>query len=127
MWGKRAKHDKVMKLFSLYIRTKANWLCEYCGKDYSNNHQGLHNSHYHGSRKEGTRYDEDNCSALCAYHHNHLGHGDGREEYKQFMIKKLGLKRYNLLTLRANSYFKKDREMSYLIVKEMYKGLNEAK
>jgi hypothetical protein len=122
MW-KRTKIDPADKYFSEYIRKKANWKCEYCKKDYSDNHQGLHCSHYWSRIHESTRYDPDNCMALCFYHHQILGHGEGRDEYKRIMIKKLGEKGFQQLTIRANQIVKKDRIMSLLIAKQLLKTL----
>ena len=120
MWGKRAKIDKADKMFSLYIRTRAKWKCEYCGKDYTSNHQGLHTSHYFSRAKESTRFDPANCIALCTYHHHYLGHGDGRDEYKELMIKRLGKKGFQSLTVEAMTVKKRDRKMAYIIAKKLF-------
>src|SRR3990167_8799398 len=119
------KIDKADKLFSQYIRQKAAWKCEYCGKDYSDNKQGLACSHYWGRRRENTRFDPDNCMALCYYHHMQLGHGDGRDEYREIMIKRLGQKGFDLLQMRANTMKNKDRRMALIVIKELLKTLEE--
>ena len=120
MWGKRAKVRPNDTLFSRYIRTKANWECEYCHKDFSDRKQYLQVSHYWGSGRESTRFDEDNVVALCSYHHKLLGHGDGRDEYREFMIKKLGQAGYDSLEVKAHTYKKRDDfkvslELKYMI------------
>jgi len=127
MWGKRTKVRKNDILFSRYIRELANWKCAACGKDYSDNHQGLHCSHYFSRRKENTRFDLDNSIALCIYHHNLWGHGDGRAEYTEFMIKKLGSEGFDLLRLRADLYFKRDDFLTALVLKEMLNELENEK
>lgn len=119
----RIKLDPADIIFSLYIRTRAGWKCEYCQKDYSYKHQGLHCSHFWSRKKENTRFDEENCIALCRYHHQVLGHGDGRDEYKEFMIKRLGQKGYDLLCIRSNTYFKKDRKMALIKSRFLLKEL----
>jgi len=125
MWGKRAKVRKADTLFSQYIRIKANWCCEYCHKDFSDRKQYLHCSHYFGRSRESTRFDEDNVVAFCSYCHNRLGHGEGRQEYTEFMINKLGQEGFDLLTLRANTYKKRDDKMTIFILNEMLRNINE--
>lgn len=88
------------RVFSTYIRTKANWTCERCHTKYHLPTMALHNSHYHGRRKKSVRWEEDNCSALC--HGCHLYFTSNPREHTLWMINKLGEKRYDLLTLKAN-------------------------
>mgnify|MGYP001579452197 CR=1 FL=1 len=115
----RVKLRKADILFSEYIRRKAGWKCEACGKDYSNNHRGLHCSHYFSRSHESTRYDLDNALALCFYHHNLWGHGEGRDLYKEYMIKRLGQEGFDNLTLRANLYAKRDDFSAEMVLKSM--------
>lgn len=117
----RVKLRATDKLFSQYIRQRANWKCEACGKNYKDNPQGLHCSHYYGRGREATRFEPDNCLALCFYHHRLWGHGDLRDEYTAFMKKKLGEKRWRTLMLQANSYQKKDDKLMLLFVKGLLK------
>lgn len=121
----KIKLDKADKIFSKFIRERADWKCEYCGKDYRDNPQGLHCSHYWGRGREGTRFEPDNCAALCFYHHRLLGHGDARDEYKQMMIDRLGQKRFDELEVQARTYCKRDRKMSYLIAKGLLDDLQK--
>ena len=120
---KKTKIDPADKVFSEFIRTRAGWKCEYCGKDYSNNGRGLHCSHYWSRSRENTRYDPENCVALCFYHHQLLGHGDGRDEYRELMTKRLGEARFEMLMVRANTYKKKDRKAALLISKQLLRDL----
>jgi hypothetical protein len=83
--------------------------------------QGLHNSHYWGRARESTRFEPDNCIALCYGCHRIWGHGDGRDEYTAFMKKKLGEKRWKTLMLQANAYQKKDDKLMTLFVKGLLK------
>ena len=123
MWGYRVKLRPADVLFSKYIRERAGWRCEYCNKDMSDRKQYLQNSHYYGRGKESTRFDPDNCMALCSYCHNKLGHGDKRDEYKRIMINKLGEKGFDLLTLRSNTTQKKDDEMTKIYIKKLLSEL----
>jgi len=127
MWGKRVRQRKNDTLFSRYIRELANWQCAACGKDYSDNHQGLHCSHYFSRRKENTRFDTDNSIALCIYHHNLWGHGDGRAEYTEFMIKKLGQEGFDLLRARSDLYSKRDDVVGEMVLDAMLKELKGGK
>ena len=119
----KARLRKADILFSEYIRRRANWKCEACGKDYLNNHQGLHCSHYWSRRREATRFDPENCIALCFYHHQLWGHGEDREEYKDYMIKRLGQEGFDLLDYRAHQYQKRDDAMEILWIEARLKEM----
>lgn len=84
--------------------------------------KGLQNSHYIGRAVKSTRFDPDNCIALCYWHHfrsKDLGfeyqkqtgekHGyDG--QYTIFMQKRLGPKAFNALNRRSKEKLKLTRE-----------------
>lgn len=112
------KINREDSLFSNYIRERDGWKCVSCKTQYHPPTKGLHCSHYISRRNWGTRFDPDNCDALCYYCHMRWG-GDYRANYTEFKKKQLGEKRYNQLILRANSYCKKDRKMALMYVKEL--------
>lgn len=58
--------------FSKCNRERSNWTCERCGAIHDESSKGLHCSHYHGRGKWGTRFDPDNCEALCYGCHSFL-------------------------------------------------------
>lgn len=118
-WG-RIKIDKADKVFSNYIREKAGWKCEKCGKLCRVNGEliaPMDASHYYGRRKESVRFDEENVHALCKGCHMRMGGYKKAEdgEYDIWMKELLGQKGYDLLMLRANTTGNKDREMAYII------------
>jgi len=115
------KFDKADTTFSKYIRYRDNWTCQRCHKRHPENSQGLHCSHYFGRAKEGTRYDPDNCDALCFGCHQEWGSND-KESYRNFKIKQLGINVFKLLEIKAFTYHKKDRKMSYIIAKLLLKN-----
>lgn len=98
------------KKFSNFIRSRDDWKCQVptCQKDYRNNPAGLHCSHYFGRGRENTRFDPENCIALCFYHHQRWGHGDERDSYTEYMVKRLGEQSFKKLKIRAYQYRKKD-------------------
>lgn len=104
------KIDEADRLFSLYIRTRDKWTCQRCGKINEQGNASLQNSHFYGRRMEAVRFDPENCDALCYGCHRYWEKED-REAYRQFKIKQLGQKGYDLLMLKAHSYHKKDRKM----------------
>lgn len=97
-WGgiKRDKYDIKM---SLLVRMKSGGRCEKCLK--IKGVKGLENSHFHGRRKKSVRWSLDNCSALC--HGCHRYFTENPADHTAWMIKKLGIDRFNLLTLQANT------------------------
>ena len=125
----RIRLRKVDKLFSEYMRLYQDFTCQRCGKKYVfdgvvvGNLQNLGVSHYFGRSRENTRFDIENCDLLCSIPCHHYWGGEGREEYKQHMIKKLGQERYDLLELQANTYKKRDDKMTEIILNEMLKQL----
>ena len=59
--------------FSKCIRARNNWTCEYSGKSFPRNSQGLHCSHFHGRRNYGLRFEPLNCFAHSYASHAYLG------------------------------------------------------
>jgi len=114
----RIKIDPADKAFSLYIRTRDNWTCQRCRKKFTPPTKALHCSHYFGRGRENTRFDPENCDALCHGCHQHWGSAD-KEGYRNFKINQLGREHFNLLTLRANTYKKRDRKMSLIVAKQL--------
>ena len=96
---RRLKRDPLDTAFSDYIRLKANYTCEYCGKQGKG--AGMHCSHFIGRRYRATRWLDDNCSCLCMGCHNHMD--DFHADHVDFMIKKLGSSRVEQLTIIART------------------------
>ena len=94
--------------FSKEIRARDK-KCLRCGTT-----QRLTNSHYYSKGSTLTRYDPENCITLCyrchygAYYFGENGFQGweySREgEYKDFMIKWLGVAKYEALKKRAHTY-----------------------
>lgn len=89
---------KADALFSRWIRDR-DGKCVRCGKK-----ENLQNSHFWPRAWSSTRYDPQNCDALC--YGCHYGNSQGWErakqgEYRDFKMKQLGLDGYNELEKRA--------------------------
>ena len=95
------KISALDKLFSTFIRQRDNWTCQRCNKKFIPPTKGLHNSHYFGRTMKSVRYDEDNCDALCYGCHRYWEKED-REGYRNFKIKQLGQRKYDLLDFVAH-------------------------
>ena len=115
------KLDRVDILFSKYIRLRDK-KCQRCGRKGTGKEgiAGLQNSHFFSRRKESTRFDELNCDTLCAGCHKFFT--EHRTEFEDWKQKRMSIKEYNLLELRANTPVKKDRKMALIIVKELLKS-----
>ena len=117
------KTDKADELFSLYIRKRDKNTCVRCHRIFAEGERGLSCAHYFGRGKESTRFDPENCDAMC-YPGCHLyWQNEARDEYTEFKIKQLGQKRYDLLVLRAHTTKKKDRKMERIIWKKALEEL----
>ena len=96
---KRSKWDKV---FSNAVRVRDKWTCQRCHKFYpEGKRQGLHCSHFYGRAKYSSRFDFDNAEALCYGCHQYLG--SHPEEHRKHKIMKIGVSKFNRLTLRSNN------------------------
>lgn len=102
---KRRKKTSIFKIkvwkttyadnkFSLYIRDR-DLVCQRCRQ-----YKPLDNSHYWRRDMKGTRFDPDNCVALCRDCHTHWERHQN-EEYKEFMLQRLGRDAYDALETRA--------------------------
>ncbi len=105
--GEEMKLDPLDTLFSQYVKLKAGGKCEYCGKTPSP--QGYHNHHgVVGRRYLNTRWEEDNCAALCMACHNFLA--DFPSINSDFFIGRIGTKRMEEIEIMARTYRKMTKE-----------------
>jgi hypothetical protein len=85
--------------FSDWIRARDKWRCQRCGKEYPPPTSALHCSHFYSRGKWNTRFDPENCIALCygchRYWDKHIG------EYEAYKIEKMGQQAFDMLTARA--------------------------
>jgi len=123
----RIKLCKADSEFSLFVRERDLWTCNRCHKRYPPGSIGLQCSHYWGRGKESTRFDPENCDALCTGCHNLWGHGDEREQYKAFKIKQLGQNGYNILEMRAHTLGRKDRKLALVVAKALRQELAKSR
>lgn len=118
------------KLFSDYIRERDGWCCVRCHHQHdpedSHSRQGIHCSHFYSRGKFTTRFDTENCDALCMACHLLWG-GDRRQEYREFKIKQLGQAAFDALTLRSNMPGKRDFKLAKLYVQELIKKTDTRK
>lgn len=96
----RLRIDALDSLFSLYIRARAGWKCERCGKFYpEDERQALDCSHFVGRAHKGTRWDEENAACHCRGCHQHLGANP--IIFVDWIINHMGGQRYAALRARA--------------------------
>lgn len=121
----RIKLDKADSAFSEYIRRR-DGRCMRCNRvgEGEKRINGLQCSHYFGRSRESTRFDTENCDALCFGCHQYWG-STNKEDYRNFKIKQLSEQGFKLLEIRANQYCKKDRKLSLICAKELLKTLDE--
>lgn len=84
--------------FSLHIRAR-DGKCMRCGSA----DKSLDNSHYWRRDMKGTRFDPNNCIALCRECHT-IWERQQNPEYKAWMIRWLGEEEYQAVEHRARSY-----------------------
>lgn len=79
------------KIFSEAIRAR-DGKCLFCGKT-----TNLTNSHYWSRNRSSTRYAWDNCITLCWFWCHKKAEGEKQGAYRDFMIGRLGTKKYKAL------------------------------
>lgn len=121
MYQFKIKIRKTDRDYSKYIRTKADWKCEMCGRDCSYDKSKLENSHYFGRARETTRFDDRNCHALCKPCHRKTH--ENKEYYSLWIKKKLGHTEFQRLALLSNQVGKRDDVMQNIINKQLLKEL----
>lgn len=97
----KIKLNPTDTVFSQCIRERANWTCERCGKVYTPPTRALHCSHFHSRGKWGTRFDPDNCEALCYGCHSHMGGNPAL--HRERILEKLGEELYQILQEKSQS------------------------
>lgn len=105
-------------IFSQYLRKK-HGRCEICGRSDIK----LEAAHFYSRRNESVRFDEENVHCLCFTCHR-KSHED-KSYYEDWIKKKLGQKRFDLLTLRAHTTAKKDDEAIKIYYRNKLKELNK--
>lgn len=115
------KIDAADKAFSLYIRTRDNWTCQRCGKQYTPPTNALHCSHFQGRGKEATRFEPLNADALCYGCHQYFTSHPA--EHYEWQVQRKGQEAVDMLILQSNGYKKKDRKMEVLIWRQALKDL----
>lgn len=120
--------DKLDRVFSLYIRLRdcmPNGMCRCisCGqiKEFAKFDCG----HYWSRSHIGTRWDEDNCNAECQYCNRMTG-GEHMIGYRENLIKKIGMQRFQLLEVKAHGYsdLKKDPFKLKLLIDDYQKKID---
>jgi len=120
--GLKIRLDPLDKLFSEFIRLRANNKCERCGV-YKETKQ-LQTSHFHGRRKKSVRWDEDNAAGLCFACHQYLG--ENPLEHYEWFRDRLGEGKFHDLNIRANFRgVKPDINGITLYLREKIKELKE--
>lgn len=132
-WYGKIKILEPDRLFSIFIRTRDGWRCQYKFKchgaeSFEENKGRLQTSHFQKRGKWSVRYDPENADASCAKCHNFVeNHPDGQRRLEEWKLEQLGEQRYNLLMIRAETSGKRDDFMATLYVKQLLKELEQSK
>ena len=118
---KNKQEGRLDALFSRYIRARAEYKCEFCGKQHLPNSQGLHCSHFIGRRYRTTRWEPDNASSLCFTCHNMMH--DFASIHRDFFVKRLGSERVENLEMIARIRSKPDKDEIEAKLEERLKAL----
>lgn len=103
------KRSPLDDAVSEYVREKAGWTCERCLrpcpprllKGGRCGNEELHASHFYSRANQRIRTNPENIAALCRSCHKFMG--ENPHEHSEFFRKRLGAKRYEALTVLANT------------------------
>lgn len=130
MFGiKRSPGDAA---FSDWIRERDDWTCQRCFSEFEKPNAGLHNSHFFSRAKKATRFEPDNCAALCFKCHQHFTAEDTfrggpmlTQEHKDFVLKRIGPERLNRLEVLSYATAKIDDSAIKLVYRALLKEMKE--
>ena len=109
------KRDKVDILFSRYIKLLSGGYCKRCNNYLGVKSRGLHTAHWRGRGRYTTRFERDNCQALCYGCHSLLDtHPDKKDD---FFYEILGTKRAQEIIIMSEKTLK-----DFGITKELLKA-----
>lgn len=108
----KIRRNSTDKYFSDLIRERADYKCERCGKDFRDDPQKLHASHFYGRGNKSVRWNVDNASALCGGMapwglwgcHKYMT--ENPAEHYKFMLKRIGKKKMDKLEEKFHKTFK---------------------
>lgn len=103
-YRKTIKRDKTDILFSELVRERVNWICEYCGRDFSHNKGAVHCSHLFGRRAKSVRWHPQNAFCHCYDCHRKLE--ENPVTFAEWAREKLGQQAYDKLRVLANKPMK---------------------
>ena len=92
--GRNAEIKRLDKIWSKAVVERDGHRCRYCGNNGNQPH------HIFTRRHRSTRWDLDNGITLCWHHHFHLAHGEP-EMFREFLMKEIGEKQFEILKRRA--------------------------
>lgn len=120
----KIKRRKTDIMYAKYLRMERGYRCERCSKIYQEGDGlwGLQVSHFYGRAKESVRFDPENTDLLCMGCHRYFT--SNPNEYVEWKKKKMGIERFKVLTLRANTPGKRDDGLMEITIKEMIKHLD---
>lgn len=122
------KLDKADKAFSMWIRSRDDWTCQRCSKQYTPTYNAkgmptvgasLHCSHFKGRGKEAVRFEPLNADAMC--HGCHKYFTAQPDEHVKWQVKTKGQNTVDRVILAASGYKKKDRDLEYQYWKQKLK------
>lgn len=112
------------KLFSIYIRTRDNWTCQFCFKRLEPPTNYIQCSHFWGRTHRATRFDENNCDTLCK--RCHFNNEDNKQGYyREFKLKQLGEEKYLELEKKSKSICKRSKYDMLQLKKEILEKTNQ--
>lgn len=84
--------------FSLAVRTRDRFVCQYCGKD------GTDAAHIFGRRSKVVRWSMDNALCLCRYHHQYFE--SNPVAFTDFLTAHYGEEHMDRLRVKAQGHMK---------------------
>src|SRR3989304_368109 len=116
----KSKDKEALALWSEIALTRDKHRCQYPGC----RRAGKHPHHIRSRTFRNTRYDTRNGIALCAYHHRFYAHGQYQEEFREFIIERMGRAEYDALVMRSQMVCKgQDLKLVIVFLKAVLRAL----
>jgi len=125
----RLKRTKADKLFSDYIRLRDQYKCQRCHIQINPPTNEIQCAHFHSRSKKSVRFDIENAISLCRKCHLYFdgysawGQVSHKKEFEEFMLKRLGQQKLDMLLYRAQKPQKIDEEFACIWLKALIKEI----
>lgn len=127
--GREIRTERLDAYFSKFVRLRDGLICQRCLKTFLRGDQGLHCAHFIGRANHATRWDPDNCVALCYGCHQFMDTHKGTV-FRVWLSQRLGQEKFDALVERSQKSGKRTRAEKLELgeqVREWLRSVNDGR